>query len=207
MKTLTILAMLLIALGCAQQQKKAPTPYSFTDMGEKFTETEQMLQDIKTFHASLADAGETQDSRYDRFFASMDKYSYYQLPTYKLDVQKLYANPGAEQIKSCIVPADFVNVIAIKDGKADVRLKCRKSGDRWTEGGGSFNYGEVIGWMRDSLASANTKEYKILTVGPTEFVTYQKEGKDLYFNIKGEPFSAGELCEFVLQTCYNTAEE
>lgn len=104
MKTFTITAMLLIALGCAQQKEKAPGQYSLTEMGQEITEMEQMLQDIKTFHASLLktkSAGETQESRYDQFFASMDKYSYYQLPTYKLDVQKLYANPGAEQIKSC----------------------------------------------------------------------------------------------------------
>lgn len=210
MKTLISIVMLLLLFACVQYKKEEPVQYSFEEIGQETAETVQMIEDIKAFHESLLQTkstGRVQDNLYNRFFASMDDYNYYKLPTYKLDIQKLYANPDVGQIKNCIVPADFVNVIAVKDGKADIRLKCKKIGDRWVEIGGTCEYGDVIGWIRDSLANANTKEYKILIVGDMEFVTYNKGGKDLYFNVRGRSFLPEELCEFVVNCCNNFWEE
>ena len=210
MKIVIISSILLLFLACSETQTLTPKRYSFAEITEKLSdEYADIIADIKADRQDDLKGERTRSFANDpfyQFYATMDEYDYHRIPLYELDLETFYSAPSEENIQRCIRPTNTVNLMAIKDGEIKMRLIATKSPSGWYDSNATLDYGKAIGWLRDTLARAGTKDYKIFTVGGLEWVTYDRGGKTRYFTITGQPYTPGQFCEYCVEK-YNQGQE
>ena len=119
--------------------------------------------------------------------SELDNFKLSTLPFYNFDVEKFYANPSPERLMECMIPSDKVNVFAgERDGNLKFCFSIRKENDKWTFDEYIENWGNIISWLPDSLKKADSPQCKIFIHGSREYLTYKRNGNNLYFRITGE---------------------
>ena len=203
MKTILTSGLFLAALACSGPQSMPHSRYAFSDLAEKADKTDKrIIAAIKADRQESLDHQKTQGRQpdpFDQFFATMDEYEYYRIPIYEMDLDAFHAAPAEENIQSCIRPTDIVNFVAIKDGNIKTRFTATPSPTGWFASEATMDYGKAIGWLRDTLARAGTKAYKIFTVGGLEWVTYNHGSEARYFTITGQPYTPSQFCEYCVE--------
>ena len=127
--------------------------------------------------------------------SELDNFKLSTLPFYNFDVEKFYANPSPERLMECMIPSDKVNVFAERDGNLKFCFSIRKEKDKWTFDEYIENWGNIISWLPDSLKKADSPQCKIFIHGSREYLTYKRNGNNLYFRITGEYIPTETLCE------------
>lgn len=210
MKLHLTLILALLSFSCTEQKTSVKEKFSIqeisTELGDKY---DDIVSDLKARYVSNSDSRSSNDMRSPlrRFMSEIDKYKLSTLSYYRFDHEKFYEDPSEENLQSCMVPLDKLNIIAERNGEVEWRLVVEKKDNFWTIDRLTNQYGRAISWLCDSLYNAGTKHCKIFVYGSTrEFVTYDRHGKSLYFRITGEPISGGHLCEFFVEQ-YNAGLE
>ena len=211
MKQSIFIGIALLALACSDPKINEEKQYSFSEITENLgSEYDQMLAEIKAYGKSLVqtnDARSVQTDPFYQFFATMDEYEYARIPIYKLDLEKFYENPSEENLQEYMFPTDEMMLAAMKNGKMGMRIFAEKRESGWCITSTGQAFGEVIGWLRDSLYHAGTKDYKLFTIGGREWITYDKDGEHCYFRSIGISISPAKLCEHCVNTYNRMLEE
>lgn len=203
MKSIIFSSIVLFLLSCSESKTITIEGYSFPEITDKLSEEYNNIvaaikadrsKDLKGMNTRSID-----NDPFYQFYATMDEYEYYRIPIYEMDLEAFYAAPAEENVQQCIRPTNIVNLMAIKDGEIKMRLIATKSPMGWFDSEATLDYGKAIGWLRDTLARAGTKAYKIFTVGGLEWVTYNHGNKARYFTITGQPYTPGKFCEYCVE--------
>ena len=210
MKHTFVICLALALFACEGSKTRKGGHFSFRDISTELGDSHaSMLTHIRETHRFTFEGRspeEVEKNPFNKFYKDMEGYEFARLPYYRFDNAQFHENPGEENLQKCIKPSEDMNIVAVKDGQIPMRMLVRQTEDGWSVPGLTLDYGKTIGWLKDSLYRAGTQDYKIFVFGRTrEFVTYKKDGKDLYFKITGEPFTANQLCEFFVDE-YNNAQ-
>lgn len=206
MKKFFIISSIVLGVcACMKPTVLTQERYAYEDFNQELgKEYADVIEDIKAdfqkfMGASGRAANDVNDDPFYDFFVRMDDYKYYRVPIYGLNFKNLREDTCRKDIRHYIIPTDVMCIFAEKDGEIEGRLIAEKFSGKWFAKGTIFEYGKAIGWLRDSLYRAGTTDYKIIQTGSKEWVTYQKNGKDLYFSILGVPYTQEMLRETVLK--------
>lgn len=203
MKTLGYILIALCIAACTGAKEIITERYSFPEIAlELDDEYANVISDIKANKQSLIEglsSRSIQESPFLKFFASMDDYTYYHIPLYSLNLNEFYEAPAEENIQKCIHPSNILNIIAEKEGEVDMRMLATEYQGEWRAELTTQAYGRTIGWLRDSLYKAGTKDYKIFTVMGREWVTFNENGQPRYFRITGQEYTPAKFCAYLVE--------
>lgn len=167
-------------------------------------EQEQIVQDLKTLYAipeeSRSNSPLMSNFIYN-FSTNIDNYQLNKFDYYRFDLDGFYTNPSTEKLQQYLTPSEEIFLVASREGKMEYNVILKYDGNirMWTATRLIPNYQEIIGWLPDSLANAETQDFKVFTVGEKEFITYNRGGEPRYFKITGEAFTPGQLGEFLVE--------
>lgn len=172
----------------------------FTEVTRTLTSEEQLA--IESVKKEFREQISTDNSRsfsplmsMKKNLSELDNFKLSTLPFYDFDTKKFYEDPSPERLMACMVPSNKINVFAEQSGNIKFYFSIKKEEEKWTFDEYIDNWGNVISWLPDSLENVNSQSCKIFIHGNREYVTYKKDGKDLYFRITGEYIPTENLCE------------
>lgn len=199
MKKYVFLFVLSLLFACADNV----SPGSRQKQGtEELSASEQLIvQTLKDFFKPVLEASrssEGAESGTFSFFRNIDAYALSSLPYYVFDSEKFYENPSPEMLACCLRPSThekwFMGVAT-----DSVFFSAVEQDSTWRMRSFIQQWGKLVSWLPAKLQEANTDDYKLFKLGYNIYVSFNRDGHDVYYPITGSyELSEEKFCELAI---------
>lgn len=204
MKILFICGLFCFLFACADEKQSVEKNNSLQGVSERIGDQyATIIQDLQLSEFS-EESSRNVDEKIEKsptrtFISELKDYELSKFDYYGFDLKKFYDDPSEENIQQCMIPSDKMNVVATRGGKTTWRMVIKKEQGKWFAERLSPEYGEMLGWLKDSMCHAGTAKCKIFAIGAREFVTFKKNGRFQYYHITGRSYTPGIFCEYLVE--------
>ena len=199
MKKYVFLFVLSLLFACADNV--SPGSRQKQGTGELSASEQLIVQTLKDFFKPVLETSRSEEGAESgtfSFFRNIDAYALSSLPYYVFDSEKFYENPSPEMLACCLRPSTsekwFMGVAT-----DSVFFSAVEQDSTWRMRSFIQQWGKLVSWLPAKLQEANTDDYKLFKLGYNIYVSFNRNGHDVYYPITGlYELSEEKFCELAM---------
>lgn len=134
----------------------------------------------------------------DKVLLKQDYYKFMTFPRTTVDEDKFMANPTAENLMKCIIPAttDISYIAEGKNGET-YHYYARKRDGRWWPGMMRGDMKTLFAWLEKEMEKADRYDFIFFEYAAFYYFILYFDGEPVFYNMRGEKFSAKHVTDLI----------